>query len=324
MDINHLDLQCPLCNNVDRGLPQHRRHIRTTHCSNWRVPEMDCRLCDKTEMSYDYYRNHIKLYCPGVRNLLRSNEADRMFEDEVQDFDDLEQPMDKFDMNAAVNDEAVDEPIDDKKRIYQVLQELKEMFDVFWLTLLSNADITKKTVSVICDQVHQLLEKSLECLNPTTEVFDTAMENFSALWAKSQSEYQRQTELYKTGTFIQPVKYVTKERTETVSNTHFYNAVIKTDYMAYIPIKKTLNAILSRQSSSLVMPSSHFMDTSYEHVFSGERSRQLLQVTRKQINNLFHICCFRSWIMSIFVFKFIWMIMERQIRCRRQQLPFTK
>ena len=267
---------CPHCDNSDEGYHQHLWHVRKVH-RDFNVLYFDCRYCDARDMGYEWYRRHIKKCKNAQLQIL--NDIDMEAED------DNENRNDDFDFDDGIgalseNDNSAIEEIDNITGIEAVMSKLKIMYDDLWLSMLSTPDITKKTVNMVCNRVHDMLKKSLEVLRNDNDNYMEATDIFSKKWSKSTSQYLRHKELYASGDFIEPEKQLTSERLEPISGYDHLRIANKFDYMAYIPIKKTLKSVLNSPGilSALVMPSTFASSTSYNHCFSGIRSKEILEV----------------------------------------------
>uniref|UniRef100_A0AC34F5B3 C2H2-type domain-containing protein n=1 Tax=Panagrolaimus sp. ES5 TaxID=591445 RepID=A0AC34F5B3_9BILA len=195
--------QCPVCNESQLTLKLHRKHVRDTHVKGLEYLVFTCRHCGKKDMTYDWYRKHIGRCVP--ENI-----------EPVMPTEDNENDM-NFDDNFQMEAEEKEEVVFQQDHIKEVLDNVKEMFDSLWLSLLSSPDVTCHTVDIVCGIVSDMLKKALDLLKPNLPDYEKAQKYFTQQWSKTKSEYMRKQGLYKSGDFVQPEKYALNDRLEPVA-----------------------------------------------------------------------------------------------------------
>uniref|UniRef100_A0A914QNR8 C2H2-type domain-containing protein n=1 Tax=Panagrolaimus davidi TaxID=227884 RepID=A0A914QNR8_9BILA len=260
--------QCPACNETQLTLKLHRDHVRLSHVRGMCNPRFTCRHCDKKiDISWNWYSRHIAKCVSQIPQHVPV--ADEYDFDHVADIEPDVEPMEQEE----------EPPVFEQDHIQSVLDDVKEMFDTLWLSMLSSPGITNHTVDLVCGVVSDMLKTTLTLLKPNLADFEKATAYFSSQWSKTSSEYLRKKGLYNSGDFIQPEKYALNDRMEPVASFEGEYLRLKTDYMAVIPLETTLQRLLECETfrSTLLMPSMFFETATSTHPFCSQRAVNLYE-----------------------------------------------
>lgn len=259
---------CPSCEKRQFTLKEHRKHIRSVHMPNHfklREYKFKCQHCQNdTAYCYFRYSDHIKKCGPGRQQTMEFNE------DNV-DFGDVSAPPTSNDSSTTnVN-------LEDTTTL---LLDLKEMCYDFWLNLLGQPAITRKTVDQVCSQHYQIISRIVDSYKNDSSKYGEAKKQFDELWKSSKTEYLRHKELQASPTFISPTHFALSDRMEMVANREREQMILRIDHMATVSIKKTLLCVLQNPSifNSLEWPSNFSDSSNYSHVFASNRAQELYQV----------------------------------------------
>lgn len=260
--------KCPACPETQLTLKLHRDHVRLSHVRGNCDPRFTCQHCgEKKDITWNWYSRHIaKCNTQNLEPAPLPAEYDLDVENIV---------------DPDIMETETEVTVFQEDHIKNVLDNVKEMFDTLWLSLLSSPDITSHTVDTVCGIVSDMLQKSIDLIKPNLPDYEKAVKYFSKEWSKTKSEYLRKQGLYNSGDFIQPEKYALNDRMEAVSTFDGQYLRLKTDYMAVIPLEITLQRLLQCDNfrNKLVMPSTFFNNYTSSHPFCSQRAIDLFEVS---------------------------------------------
>uniref|UniRef100_A0A914R0J6 Uncharacterized protein n=1 Tax=Panagrolaimus davidi TaxID=227884 RepID=A0A914R0J6_9BILA len=124
--------------------------------------------------------------------------------------------------------------------INEALQNAKELCYDFWLNLLAQPTITKKTVDEICLHQKELVKTMITPYQNDSVKYAEISEQFEQLWKSSKSEYLRIKELQASSTFIAPTSFGLTDRMEVTANAQREQLVVRNDRMARMHMSRTV------------------------------------------------------------------------------------
>lgn len=314
---------CPACNHVDLTLQRHRSHVLNTHCDMFHNPpnRFKCKHCtNPKEMVYSMYSRH-------MRTCSTRNANPPMLQDSADISDnDYNINADDEPTNAAQdmdNEILLRDPSTD---IRQVIDNVKELCDTFWINMLSQGIICKSTINEMCNNQRDLVLKTLQVLTYDDVKYQEATMYFKSKWKSSSTEYYRTKTLTESLTFVKPTKFGLNDRIQIEATNDRETIRQRTDCMAQIDIHQTLQTVLQNPDifNSLQMPSTFYDSTNFNHPFAGTRGKELYEVYTvfRRFTRIISFC--RKSEKITLLFNFIGMTMVLQILYKLQLLHSTK